>query len=199
MGLSRVIAAIAAALCCVPLAWSQAKPSAVQTCQLGDLKLESGEAIRDFRMTYITFGTLNEKKSNAILSIHGLQGNRNSQSVLGRARQGFRSRPPLHHSARHPRRRVDGRERDDVADALRTEHEVSPLQHPRHGQRRIPHADGVSRFQASACRGGQLHGRHRDDAVGGQLSRLHGSGDRGTPMARENRQGISSGRPCVRS
>jgi homoserine O-acetyltransferase len=61
-------------------AWSQVKPSAVQTCQLGDLKLESGEVIRDFRMTYITFGTLNDKKSNAILSLHGLQGNRNSQS-----------------------------------------------------------------------------------------------------------------------
>ena len=38
-------------------ALSQVKPSAMQTCQLGDLKLESGEVIRDFRMTYITFGT----------------------------------------------------------------------------------------------------------------------------------------------
>ena len=52
-----------------------------QTCQLGDLKLESGEVIKDFKMTYITFGTLNADKSNAILSIHGLQGNRNSQSA----------------------------------------------------------------------------------------------------------------------
>jgi homoserine O-acetyltransferase len=59
-------------------ALGQASP--VQTCQLGDLTLESGEAIRDFRMTYITFGTLNDAKSNAILSLHGLQGNRNSQS-----------------------------------------------------------------------------------------------------------------------
>lgn len=66
---------------------SQIKPSTVQTCQLGDLKLESGEIIRDFRMTYITFGTLNEKKSNAILSLHGLQGNRNSQSYwVGRGK-----------------------------------------------------------------------------------------------------------------
>ena len=31
-------------------------------------------------MTYITFGTLNAEKSNAILSIHGLQGNHNSQT-----------------------------------------------------------------------------------------------------------------------
>ena len=56
------------------------QPSPVQTCQLGDLKLESGEVIRDFRMTYITHGTLNAAKSNAILSLHGLQGNRNNQS-----------------------------------------------------------------------------------------------------------------------
>src|SRR4051812_35705473 len=65
----------------------QVKPSAMQTCPLGDLKLESGEVIRNFRMTYITFGTLNEKKTNAILSIHGLQGNRNSQSYwVGRGK-----------------------------------------------------------------------------------------------------------------
>ncbi len=56
------------------------QPSSMQTCQLGELKLESGEVIRNFRMTYLTHGTLNEAKSNAILSIHGLQGNRNSQS-----------------------------------------------------------------------------------------------------------------------
>jgi homoserine O-acetyltransferase len=68
-------------------ALSQTKPGAVQTCQLGDLELESGEVIRDFRMTYITFGTLNTQKSNAILSLHGLQGNRNSQSYwVGRGK-----------------------------------------------------------------------------------------------------------------
>jgi homoserine O-acetyltransferase len=58
----------------------RAQPSPVQTCELGDLKLESGEVIRNFRMTYITHGSLNAAKSNAILSIHGLQGNRNNQS-----------------------------------------------------------------------------------------------------------------------
>lgn len=57
------------------------QPPLVQICQLGDLRLESGEVIKDFRMSYITFGTLNADKSNAILSIHGLQGNRNSQSA----------------------------------------------------------------------------------------------------------------------
>ena len=43
IGFSRVIAAIAAALCCVPLAWSQAKPSAVQTC---DSAISSSKAVR---------------------------------------------------------------------------------------------------------------------------------------------------------
>lgn len=35
-------------------ALSQTPP--VQTCQLGNLTLESGEVIRDFRMTYIVLG-----------------------------------------------------------------------------------------------------------------------------------------------
>ena len=52
----------------VPAALAQTPP--VQTCQLGDLTLESGEVIRNFRMTYIAFGTLNAAKSNAILSLH---------------------------------------------------------------------------------------------------------------------------------
>ena len=59
---------------------ASAQVPAMQTCELGDLKLESGEVINNFRMTYITHGTLNSQKSNAILSIHGLQGNRNNQS-----------------------------------------------------------------------------------------------------------------------
>ena len=57
-----------------------AQPSAMQTCDLGDHKLESGAVINNLRMTYITHGTLNAQKSNAILSIHGLQGNRSNQS-----------------------------------------------------------------------------------------------------------------------
>lgn len=65
-------------------ATAQTSSPPLQTCQLGDLKLESGDVIRDFKMTYITFGTLNADKSNAILSIHGLQGNRNTQTVWTR-------------------------------------------------------------------------------------------------------------------
>lgn len=53
----------------------------VQTCQLGEFRLESGAVIPDFRMTYITHGTLNAERSNAILSIHGLRGDRTTQSA----------------------------------------------------------------------------------------------------------------------
>jgi homoserine O-acetyltransferase/O-succinyltransferase len=41
----------------------------------GDLKLESGEAIKDFSIAYVTFGALNAKKSNAILMVTALGGN----------------------------------------------------------------------------------------------------------------------------
>src|SRR5499426_4363365 len=41
----------------------------------GDLKLESGEVIKDFSISYVTHGTLNEKKSNAILMVTAISGN----------------------------------------------------------------------------------------------------------------------------
>jgi homoserine O-acetyltransferase/O-succinyltransferase len=46
-----------------------------QMAQLGDLKLESGEVIRNFRMSYVTHGRLNTAKDNAILFIHGFAAN----------------------------------------------------------------------------------------------------------------------------
>ena len=42
-----------------------------QMAQLGDLKLESGEVIQNFRISYVTHGTLNAAKDNAILFHHG--------------------------------------------------------------------------------------------------------------------------------
>jgi homoserine O-acetyltransferase/O-succinyltransferase len=42
-----------------------------QMAQLGDLQLESGEVIRNFRMSYVTHGKLNAAKDNAILFHHG--------------------------------------------------------------------------------------------------------------------------------
>jgi len=52
----------------------------VEVCELGNLRLESGDVIPNFRMSYVTFGTLNSDKSNAILSLHGLRAHRESQS-----------------------------------------------------------------------------------------------------------------------
>jgi homoserine O-acetyltransferase len=41
----------------------------------GDLKLESGEVIKDFAISYVTHGTLNANKSNAILMVTAISGN----------------------------------------------------------------------------------------------------------------------------
>jgi homoserine O-acetyltransferase len=41
----------------------------------GDLKLESGEAIKDFSISYVTHGKLNDAKSNAILMVTAVGGN----------------------------------------------------------------------------------------------------------------------------
>lgn len=46
-----------------------------QFAQLGDLKLESGEVIKNFRMSYVTHGKLNAAKDNAILFQHGFAAN----------------------------------------------------------------------------------------------------------------------------
>ena len=46
-----------------------------QSYSEGDLKLESGEAIKDFSISYVTHGILNAKKSNAILMVTAISGN----------------------------------------------------------------------------------------------------------------------------
>lgn len=48
----------------------------------GDFKLESGEFIRDLKISYVTHGTLNAEKSNAILMISSLGGNRHRIDFL---------------------------------------------------------------------------------------------------------------------
>src|SRR6266436_9194866 len=52
-----------------PTASAQTPPAqgAQQFAALGDLKLQSGGVIQDFRLGYRTLGTLNAGKSNAIL------------------------------------------------------------------------------------------------------------------------------------
>ncbi|HWZ48156.1 MAG TPA: hypothetical protein VNX00_08065, partial [Herbaspirillum sp.] len=47
----------------------------VQSFNLGDLKLESGESIKDFSISYVTHGKLNANKSNAILMVPSIGGN----------------------------------------------------------------------------------------------------------------------------
>ena len=42
-----------------------------QMARLGDLELEAGGIIRDFKISYVTHGTLNAAKDNAILFHHG--------------------------------------------------------------------------------------------------------------------------------
>jgi homoserine O-acetyltransferase len=44
-----------------------ARAQTLQFAELGDFKLESGEVIRDCRIGYRTFGTLNSNQSNAVL------------------------------------------------------------------------------------------------------------------------------------
>ena len=46
-----------------------------QMFALGDLKLDSGDSIRDFSISYVTHGTLNANKSNAILMATAIGGN----------------------------------------------------------------------------------------------------------------------------
>ena len=56
---------IALCLLLLPAAFAAAPPQ--QTASLGDLKLESGEVLRNCRIGYRTFGVLNAEKSNAVL------------------------------------------------------------------------------------------------------------------------------------
>lgn len=46
-----------------------------QLYRMGDLKLESGEVIKDFAISYVTHGKLNARKSNAILMVTAISGN----------------------------------------------------------------------------------------------------------------------------
>jgi homoserine O-acetyltransferase len=49
---------------------------------MGDLKLESGDVIKDFAISYVTHGTLNARKSNAILMVTALTGNHHRLDFL---------------------------------------------------------------------------------------------------------------------
>ncbi len=53
-----------------------------QAAQLGDLVLESGETIRDFQLSYVTHGALNEARDNAVLVTVSLTGNHHRMDFL---------------------------------------------------------------------------------------------------------------------
>src|SRR5438046_1592023 len=53
-----------------------------QTYTMGDLKLESGEVIKDFAISYVTHGALNARKSNVILMVTALTGNHHRLDFL---------------------------------------------------------------------------------------------------------------------
>jgi homoserine O-acetyltransferase len=74
--------ALAALLCAAPaLAHSPNQPPH-QLYKIGDLKLESGEVIKDFAISYVTHGKLNDKKSNAILMVTAISGNHHRLDFL---------------------------------------------------------------------------------------------------------------------
>jgi homoserine O-acetyltransferase/O-succinyltransferase len=50
--------------------------------ELGDLDLESGESIRDYRQSYVTHGELDREKSNAVLVCISLTGNHHRLDFL---------------------------------------------------------------------------------------------------------------------
>ena len=77
-----VAAALLAALLTTPaLAHTPSQPPH-QSYKIGDLTLESGEAIKDFSISYVTHGTLNAKKSNAILMVTAISGNHHRLDFL---------------------------------------------------------------------------------------------------------------------
>ena len=53
-----------------------------RVAELGDLELESGEVIRDYRHSYATHGELNREKSNAVLVCISLTGNHHRLDFL---------------------------------------------------------------------------------------------------------------------
>jgi homoserine O-acetyltransferase len=74
--------ALAAALAASPaLAHTPSQPPH-QSYKIGDFQLESGEVVRDFAISYVTQGKLNEKKSNAILMVTAISGNHHRLDFL---------------------------------------------------------------------------------------------------------------------
>ena len=69
------IAPLLALLLALPALAHRPEEPAHQSYCMGDLALESGATIRDFCISYVTHGTLNADKSNAILMVTAIGGN----------------------------------------------------------------------------------------------------------------------------
>ncbi len=74
--------ALAAALAASPALAHRPDQPPHQSYRIGDLTLESGEVIKDFAISYVTHGKLNEKKSNAILMVTAISGNHHRLDFL---------------------------------------------------------------------------------------------------------------------
>src|SRR4051794_36018143 len=70
----HLVAALTLSLALPALAHQPTDPPH-QKFEMGDFKLESGESIRDFAISYVTHGTLNADKSNAVLMVTAIGGN----------------------------------------------------------------------------------------------------------------------------
>lgn len=68
-------AALAAALLLRPALAHGPNDPPHQSFRMGDFRLESGEVIRDFAISYVTHGTLNAGRTNAILMVTAISGN----------------------------------------------------------------------------------------------------------------------------
>ena len=71
----RHLAALAACLAATTALAHAPNEPPHQAFDLGDFKLESGESIKDFSLSYVTHGTLNADKSNAVLVVTAIGGN----------------------------------------------------------------------------------------------------------------------------
>src|SRR5881296_4568276 len=71
----RLLACALVLLAVSPAAAHKAGDPPHQLYRIGDFKLESGEVIKDFAISYVTHGTLNARKSNAVLMVTATSGN----------------------------------------------------------------------------------------------------------------------------
>src|ERR1043166_648440 len=74
--------AVASALAASPALAHTPNQPPHQAYKIGDFQLESGEIVRDFAISYVTHGKLNEKKSNAILMVTAISGNHHRLDFL---------------------------------------------------------------------------------------------------------------------